>query len=31
MILLHFDLSFIARYILVLWIKNPIAVKVSVL
>jgi hypothetical protein len=27
MVVLHFDLIFICRYILILWLKNPIAVK----
>jgi len=27
MMVLHFDLMFISRYILILWLKNPIAVK----
>ena len=27
MMMLHFDLMFISRYILILWLKNPIAVK----
>ena len=27
MIILHYDLIFISRYILILWVKNPIAIK----